>query len=294
MVETCDVPEVGRSGWRETSDPGPLIEALDALLAAGPVDILHICTAKVHAGFVRAAMERGCDVLLTPPLDYPEHTVSDIERLARKRNVRVWPLHSWRFLPGAARAAEFATLGALGELEACELRPPTTPGVWTRFLPGLLGSEATHRLEAWALVDFCRWLLGPPNFSDDDAPVQNRRSRNSLFWSPHLTVTAAMGPPDELAIDLHGDHGTLRYRLRVPSNHAEPVREQLVVHLAGIARKIRLPEARPLATALAHAASSRVQGRSCVHVSLADARDTMKCLSKTAPLFRPKDARDSS
>ncbi len=291
-VEVCDTPAVRSTALRGGSGRGPFLRALDALLAAGSVDILHFCTPGIHADLVRAGVERGCDVLLTPPLEWPERIIAGIDRLARKCNIRVWPLHYWRFLPGAARLAEFTALGALGELKLCELRCPPAPGLWARLLPGAFAAERMHRLDAWGWSDFCNWVVGPPESPGGAPPVGGQRSGNGLFPGSRLRIRAVTAPPNELEFTLHGDNGTVRYQLRIAADAAGEIREQLTADLFERTRNIRVPKAEPLTTAFAYAAGARREGGPCVHLSLADVRNVLNVISRIAPHCRPEDFRN--
>jgi predicted dehydrogenase len=83
-----------------------LAPQLDAL-APGDVDVVHVCTPlESHAPLVRAAVERGCHVLVEKPLSATREATAELLRLAESRGVLLCPVHQFLFQPGVLRLSE--------------------------------------------------------------------------------------------------------------------------------------------------------------------------------------------
>jgi len=117
--------------------PVRVYPSLDAALAEGPVEIVHLCgTCGIEeADVVRAALRRKCDVLHQPFPSWPDAVAGRLEREAKRARVRLRPFLPWRFAPAFARLLEFVESGAGGLPATLVVRAPRAkvdiPGVPT-------------------------------------------------------------------------------------------------------------------------------------------------------------------
>lgn len=93
--------------------------SLEDSLAAGVVDVVHVCTAaESHARLAETALRAGRHVLVEKPAAASRSEAARLVGLAREKGLRVCPVHQFPFQRGVARMA--AGLGRLGELLRAE------------------------------------------------------------------------------------------------------------------------------------------------------------------------------
>jgi predicted dehydrogenase len=93
--------------------------SLEEALAAGAVDVVHVCTAaESHARLAEAALHAGRHVLVEKPAAASRSEAARLVGLAREKGVRVCPVHQLPFQRGVARVA--ADASRLGELLRAE------------------------------------------------------------------------------------------------------------------------------------------------------------------------------
>jgi predicted dehydrogenase len=84
-----------------------LVPNLDSLHPESGIDVIHICTPlETHEALTRAALERGCHVLVEKPLAASGPVTRELLRLAESRGVLLCPVHQFLFQPGVLRLRE--------------------------------------------------------------------------------------------------------------------------------------------------------------------------------------------
>jgi len=90
-------------------------DSLEALLAAVPVDVVHVCTPpSTHVRLATTALEAGCHVYVEKPFAESRTAAAEVLRLAAERGLQVCAGHQYLFERPAARARELLPL--LGQL----------------------------------------------------------------------------------------------------------------------------------------------------------------------------------
>lgn len=96
-----------------------VFSALEDCLAAGAVDVIHVCaTAESHARLAEAALLAGRHVLVEKPAATSRAEAARLIGLAGERDLRFCPVHQLPFQRGVTRVA--ADLSRLGELLRAE------------------------------------------------------------------------------------------------------------------------------------------------------------------------------
>jgi predicted dehydrogenase len=93
---------------------------LGEVLAAGGIDVLHVCTPlESHAELVEAALRRGVSVLVEKPMAATAAETERLYRVAAEHGASLCPVHQFPFQRGVARArAQAPRLGRLRHLDA--------------------------------------------------------------------------------------------------------------------------------------------------------------------------------
>jgi predicted dehydrogenase len=85
------------------------------------LDFVDICTPPhMHFEMVRAALERGWNVLCEKPLVLTTWQLDQIRTLARRSGRVVFTVHNWKFAPICRRVSELVQSGALGQVLHCD------------------------------------------------------------------------------------------------------------------------------------------------------------------------------
>lgn len=98
--------------WRDVLD-----RALDAVVIASPHDL--------HYAQTRAALERGCHVMVEKPMCLDPREAWDLVAIARRVGREIVVANGWHYRPGLEQARALA--GELGEIEhvLCHMASPT-------------------------------------------------------------------------------------------------------------------------------------------------------------------------
>ncbi len=225
-----------RTGARTGTDP-------DALCTSDDIDLVHICTPNSeHAGALRLALDNGKFVYSDKPLTGNLTQAVALERqYGEELRNRVGMTFQWRFLPATMHAAELVHSGKLGRIlsfRATYLHSgnanPETPISWKLAKGsggGVIADLASHLIDLLAYLgaDYRRVIPETSTaFSSRPAPdgsmhpVDAEDSVIALIRAtfPGSDETAlgsleaskiATGTEDELAFELHGTEGALRF-----------------------------------------------------------------------------------
>jgi predicted dehydrogenase/nucleoside-diphosphate-sugar epimerase len=94
---------------------------LDQLVDSG-ANVIHVLTPPAsHAKIVKAALEKGCHVLIEKPVADDEKEALEIARLAQRKGLVATVNHSLLFDPHVKNALEVARSGALGDIVAVDV-----------------------------------------------------------------------------------------------------------------------------------------------------------------------------
>jgi 2-alkyl-3-oxoalkanoate reductase len=95
--------------------------SLDALVAAG-ANVIHVLTPpSAHAAVAKAALERGCHVLVEKPVAESVEDALAIAELARSKNLTASVNHSLLYDPQVRRALDAVKSGALGRVVSVDI-----------------------------------------------------------------------------------------------------------------------------------------------------------------------------
>jgi predicted dehydrogenase len=93
--------------------------SLEDCMAAGAVDVVHVCTAAdTHFALAEAALRAGRHALVEKPAATSAAEASRLVHLAREKGLRLCPVHQFPFQRGFARVV--GDLGRLGEVVRAE------------------------------------------------------------------------------------------------------------------------------------------------------------------------------
>jgi predicted dehydrogenase/nucleoside-diphosphate-sugar epimerase len=187
---------------------------LDALVAAG-ANVIHVLTPPAaHAAVARAALEKGCHVLIEKPIAEDVAAARAIGELARQRGLVATVNHSLLYDPQVLRALEQVRAGALGQIVSVDILrgseyPPYEGGPlppWYRSAGYPFRDIGVHCLY------LIQELLGP--IEDVDA------NWRSLGGDPNLAF-------DEWRALVRCQRGLGQFQL---SWNTKPMQSQLIIH----------------------------------------------------------------
>ena len=115
LVGICSLDQAGAESLADRFGVVPVFDDFAAMLDAVETDLVDIITPpETHAGFVRAAVERGvaaiCQKPFTPDLATARELVADIER----RDARVFVHENFRFQPWYPKLKSLLHAGEIG------------------------------------------------------------------------------------------------------------------------------------------------------------------------------------
>jgi predicted dehydrogenase/nucleoside-diphosphate-sugar epimerase len=197
---------------------------LDALVAAG-ANVIHVLTPpSSHAAIARAALERGCHVMIEKPIAEDVADARAIGELARARGLVATVNHSLLYDPQVKRALDAVASGALGRIVSVDILrgseyPPFEGGPlppWYRdagYPFRDLGVHCMYLIQA---------LLGP--IEDVDASWRSLGGDPDLAydeWRALVRCKRGLGQfqltwntkPMQSQIIIHGTKGVLRVDL---------------------------------------------------------------------------------
>jgi len=187
---------------------------LDALVAAG-ANVIHVLTPPAaHAAVARAALEKGCHVLIEKPIAEDVAAARAIGELARERGLVATVNHSLLYDPQVLRALEQVRAGALGQIVSVDiLRGSEYPSHEGGPLPPWYRSAGyPFRDIGVHCLYLIQELLGP--IEDVDA------NWRSLGGDPNLAF-------DEWRAIVRCQRGLGQFQL---SWNTKPMQSQLIIH----------------------------------------------------------------
>jgi predicted dehydrogenase/nucleoside-diphosphate-sugar epimerase len=188
--------------------------SIEELVAAGANVIHGLTPPAAHGEVARAALERGCHVLIEKPVSEDESEARHIGEIARAKGLTVSVNHSLLFDPQVRRALETVRSGALGDIVSVDILrgseyPPYSGGTlppWYRDAGYPFRDLGVHCLY------LIQELLGPI----EDISAMWR----SLGGDPNLAY-------DEWRAIVRCTRGLGQFQL---SWNAKPMQSQLVIH----------------------------------------------------------------
>ena len=211
--------EAGAASWKTTA-----YRDLDALVAAG-ANVIHVLTPPAsHAAVARAALARGCHVLVEKPLAEDEGDALALGEEAARANRVIGVCHSLLFDPQIRRALEIVRAGELGEVVSVDILrgseyPPYEGGPlppWYRHAGYPFRDLGVHCLyliqELLGTIEGVdadyQSLGGDPNLAFDEWRALVRCARGlgqfQLTWNTR---------PLQSQLIIHGTRGVLRVDL---------------------------------------------------------------------------------
>lgn len=197
---------------------------LDALVAAGANVIHVVAPSSSHAAVTRAALERGCHVLVETPLTEDADEARALQTLADEQGLTISVNHSLRHDPQVTRALGLVRAGKLGDIVSVDILcgaeyPPYEGGrlpPWYRDAGSPFRDVGVHGLyliqELLGPIEGVeadwRSLGGDPNLAFDE-------------WRAMVTCARGIGQfqltwnvkPTQSQLIIHGTKGVLRVDL---------------------------------------------------------------------------------
>jgi len=213
LVGIADLDQAKASAHAEKWGTRALAD-LDALVAAG-ANVIHVLTPpSSHAKLARAALERGCHVLIEKPVAEDAAEARAVGELARSRGLTATVNHSLLYDPQVRRALEQVRSGALGQIVSVDILrgseyPPFEGGPlppWYRDAGYPFRDIGVHCLY------LIQELLGP--IEDVDA------SWSSLGGDPNLAF-------DEWRAMVRCKRGLGQFQL---TWNTKPMQSQIIIH----------------------------------------------------------------
>jgi predicted dehydrogenase/nucleoside-diphosphate-sugar epimerase len=195
--------------WGTTAYPD-----LDALVAAG-ANVIHILTPpSSHAKLARAALEKGCHVLIEKPVAEDAADARAVGELARAKGLTATVNHSLLYDPQVRRALDQVRAGALGQIVSVDILrgseyPPFEGGP---LPPHYRDAGYPFRDIGVHCLYLIQELLGP--IEDVDA------SWSSLGGDPNLAY-------DEWRAMVRCKRGLGQFQL---SWNTKPMQSQIIIH----------------------------------------------------------------
>ena len=172
IVAAADPTPGARAAIAERLPSLRLYETAEELLAREPLDFADICAPPaMHAGLIRAALEKGLHVLCEKPLVLASEDLAPLAELALRGNRALAAVHNWRHAPILMAAQALIEEGAVGDVRFCRWetlrREPaaaagdTARSNW-RVDPAVSGGGILVDHGWHALYVVCGWLPEPP------------------------------------------------------------------------------------------------------------------------------------
>jgi 2-alkyl-3-oxoalkanoate reductase len=215
-VELVGVTDLDRERARSNAEKWGTraFDSLDDLIAAG-ANVIHVLTPPAsHAKIARAALEKGCHVLVEKPIAEDEKDALEIGRLAQRKGLVASVNHSLLYDPQVKRALDCVRAGELGDVVSVDILrgseyPPYEGGPlppWYRDAGYPFRDIGVHCLY------LIQELLGP--IEDVDADWR------SLGGDPNLAF-------DEWRAMVRCKRGLGQFQL---TYNTRPMQSQLIIH----------------------------------------------------------------
>jgi predicted dehydrogenase/nucleoside-diphosphate-sugar epimerase len=215
-VELIGVTDTDRKRGQVNAEKWGTIyfNSLEQMIDAG-ANVIHVLTPPAtHAKIARAALEKGCHVLIEKPVTEDEKDALEIARLAHQKGLVATVNHSLLFDPQVKRAIEVARSGALGEVVSVDmLRGSEYPPYEGGALP------PWYRAAGYPFRDIgvhCLYLMQELLGDIEDVDAEWR----SLGGDPNLAY-------DEWRATIRCKRGLGQFQL---SYNMRPLQSQLVIH----------------------------------------------------------------
>lgn len=160
VVALCDiVEEKARRMAQRFSIPHVYAE-LEEMLEREKLDLVDVCTPpQYHRDILMSALKRGLPCLVEKPLAITTAEADAIIELAHNKNVPVFVIFNYSFVPAVVKAKRLVAKGAIGEVVNVHINCGITypkdldPSHWIYELPGGYFGEAGPHV-AMLLVEF--------------------------------------------------------------------------------------------------------------------------------------------
>lgn len=181
---------------------------LGDMLAAGNIDILHVCTSTAsHAPIIRQALEHGIHVLVEKPLAETAARTAELCDLARRSGRRLCPVHQYAFQRSVERImSQRGRIGTPTHLElkffsagADDVPMAQHPRVAADILPHPI--SIIQRLYPGAVLDPAGWRIADAGPSGWEILSQI----DEVFLRISISLNSR---PTCAALILRGDHGS--------------------------------------------------------------------------------------
>ncbi|MHA7872531.1 MAG: Gfo/Idh/MocA family protein, partial [Hyphococcus sp.] len=139
LTAVCDVSGDAALAFAASHGIGNAHTTLDALLAGGDVDCIHVLTPPhTHAAVTRTILDAGCAAFVEKPFALDAGECRQLADLATQKNVALGVNHNFLMLPSYDRLKRDLQTGVLGRLDTFEAswQFPLTPlrsgpfGLW--------------------------------------------------------------------------------------------------------------------------------------------------------------------
>ncbi|HKA37310.1 MAG TPA: Gfo/Idh/MocA family oxidoreductase [Thermoanaerobaculia bacterium] len=196
IVAAADPRPAGRADFSRLLPGARWYGSAQQLLANESVHFADIASPPaMHAGLIRACLERGVHVLCEKPLVLSREELDPLAALARGKGLALATVHNWRNAPILAAAQDAIGRGVLGEVRSCRWetlrRKPAAAAsegeVNWRVDPAVAGGGVLMDHGWHALYVVCGWLPERP------ARVAGRLStRKHREWALEDTAEIAL------------------------------------------------------------------------------------------------------
>ena len=229
IVAAADPRPAGREAFSRLLPGARWYGSAEELLAGGRLDFADICSPPaMHAGLIRACLERGVHVLCEKPLVLSREELDPLAAMARGKGLALATVHNWRNAPILAAAQDAIERGVLGEVRSCRWetlrqRPAAAASegeVNWRVDPAIAGGGVLMDHGWHALYVVCGWL--PERPARVSGRLSTRKHREfALEDTAEIALETAGGARAEILltwaaeerrnrVDVAGTRGTLR------------------------------------------------------------------------------------
>ena len=210
IAAVCDIDEERRRAAAETYGAAAHFDDYRELLAAGPYDLVSVCTMPVsHREMVLASFEHGANVMCEKPFALNLDEAVDMAEAARAAERFLTLGFNMRFLPSSQFLKRYVAAGGLGR--------PVSGRAWTvaTDIPwwgkhyvkaisggGVLASTVVH------ILDLAMWISGNPKPVAVSASVARTFPRKRASTAPTPRAAADYDVEDVVSGHLRFADGT--------------------------------------------------------------------------------------
>ncbi len=205
-------------------------DSVGAMAGSGEVDVVHVCTPNVlHASVAAQAIEGGCDLVCEKPLTFDLAAADDLLHRVEQASTKGGVCYHYRCFDGIAAARSLVQRGALGSVRMLagrylsqELRD-LPPGHWLADA-AVVGPSRSLADVGVHWFDLAEHVSGLPIEAVLAQPAGNGEPflhGAAVLLRLEQGATAAVVvsqncfgmSQDEIALEVHGSAGTLRWSL---------------------------------------------------------------------------------